>query len=426
MPEEMGANNGVGHQPESRPAVRWDRSLAREMTVARSTHGSSMPEAITEKLNIGVPMKRGVKRVLVSILKRPALKVRDFLIAPLAERIDQTRLSQEYLINQSRLVQEKAAASFQSDMDRSLGAIQQSLSGVQQSLSGVQQSLGFLHTKADEQTRKIWPMVHLRDAYAVPLADGYIYIPDTDEAILLMYARATSEGLEPGTRRVLKTILRPGNAAIDVGASLGMHTIVMANAVGPEGHVDAFEAEPRLMPVLNRTTATNGMHHVSLHGCAVGSQDGEVSFNVAQTIGHSSLYDLGSEGLVREKISVVMKMLDTAIASDADVNLIKIDVEGAELDVIRGAKRILSQSTDCAIVAECGPSHLRRIHVSLQDWIGEFTSLGYESYTIQEPSGDIDALDMQWLAAQESVNIVFVKAGGALSRRLVNELGTAR
>ena len=412
MPEEMGANDGTRHQPESRPAVRWDRSLTREMTAARSTLGSSASEAITGKLKIGAPMRRGIKRVLVSILKRPALKVRDFLIAPLAERIDQARLSQEYLINQNRLVQEKAAASFQSNVDQSLGAIQQ--------------SLGFLHIKADEQTRKIWPMVHLRDAYAVPLADGYIYIPDTDEAILLMYARATSEGLEPGTRRVLKTILRPGNAAIDVGASLGMHTIAMANAVGPGGHVDAFEAEPRLMPVLNRTAATNGMHHVSLHACAVGSRDGEVSFNVAQTIGHSSLYDLGSESLVREKISVAMKMLDTAIASDVDVNLIKIDVEGAELDVIRGAKRILSQSTDCAIVAECGPSHLRRIHVSLQDWIGEFTSLGYESYTIQEPSGHINALDMQWLAAQESVNIVFVKAGGALSQRLVNELGTAR
>tara|TARA_R110002020_G_scaffold367683_1_gene579526 strand:+ start:14066 stop:15325 length:1260 start_codon:yes stop_codon:yes gene_type:complete len=419
MPEEMGANDGTGHQPESRPAVRWDRSLAREMTAARSTLGSSASEAITGKLKIGAPMRRGVKRVLVSILKRPALKIRDFLIAPLAERIDQARLSQEYLINQTRLVQEKAAASFQSNVDQSIGAIQQSL-------SGVQQSLGFLHIKADEQTRKIWPIVHLRDAYAVPLADGYIYIPDSDEAILLMYARATSEGLEPGTRRVLMTILRPGNVAIDVGASLGMHTIAMANAVGPGGHVDAFEAEPRLMPVLNRTTATNGMHHVSLHACAIGSHDGEVSFNVAQTIGHSSLYDLGSESLVREKITVAMKMLDTAIASDADVNLIKIDVEGAELDVIRGAKRILSQSTDCAIVAECGPSHLRRIHVSLQDWIGEFTSLGYEGYTIQEPGGHIDPLNMQWLAGQESVNIVFVKAGGALSRRLVNELGTPR
>lgn len=357
-------------------------------------------------------MKYRVKRAFVNILKRPALKVRDFLIAPLAERIDQARLSQEYLINQNRLVQEKASEAFQSSLE--------------QSLAEVQQSVGFLHIKADEQTRKIWPMVHLHDAYAVPLADGYIFVPDSDEGILLMYARATSEGLEPGTRRVLKTSLRPGDIALDVGASLGMHTIAMASAVGPTGHLHAFEAEPRLKPVLDRTLATNGMHHVSLHACAAGSEDGEARFNVAQTIGHSSLYDLGSDSLVREKISIPMKMLDSAIETDVDIKLIKIDVEGAELDVIRGAKRILSQSTDCAIVVECGPSHLKRIQVSLQDWIGEFTSLGYEGYTIQEPSGHISALNMQWLAAQESVNIVFLKTGGALSRRLMNDLGNAR
>jgi hypothetical protein len=69
---------------------------------------------------------------------------------------------------------------------------------------------------------------------------------------------------------------------------------------------------------------------------------------------------------------------------------------------------------------------LKRIHVSLQEWIGEFTSLGYEGYAIQEPSGHINALNMQWLAAQESVNIVFLKTGGALSRRLMNDLGDAR
>jgi FkbM family methyltransferase len=418
MSEQFDRNDSATGKSRQRPSVRWDRLLSKEMTSIQSSQSSSTSETISQKVkDIGMPMKRRGSRILVKLLKRPALRIRDFLIAPIAERIDQTRLSQEYLINQNRLVQEKAAEAHQREMMTLLG-------NLADNILEMQRNVGFLHTKADEQARKTWPIIHLQDAYAVPLADGYIFIPDADEGILLMYARATSEGLEPGARRVLKAILQPGDFAIDVGASLGMHTIAMANAIGYTGHVDAFEAEPRLTAILNRTLAVNGMHHVSLHACAAGAKDGTASFNVAQTIGHSSLYDLGSDNLVRDKVTVPMKTLDSAIAPNIDIKLIKIDVEGAELDVIRGARRILTQSTDCAIVAECGPSHLRRVHVSLADWIGEFTSLGYEAYTIKEPSGDIAALNMEWLAEQESVNVAFLKKGGALSRRLMIELGS--
>jgi FkbM family methyltransferase len=380
--------------PLQQPAVRWDRSLSEHMKTAEGKPVTLRTKHTNSILKVGSSIKRRFERALIKLLKGPALRVRGFLNAPIAEQIDQRRIYFENVIGE-----------------------------LNKSVENLRSEISLLHAKADEHTRKTWPVIHLIDAYAVPLSDGYIFIPDTDEDILLMYARATSEGLEVGTRRVLKTILRPGDRAVDVGASVGLHTIAMACAVGSLGCVDVFEAEPRLKKVISRTLAVNGLHHVTLHSCAVGSEDGNASFNVARTIGHSSLYDLGPENLVRERITVPLMRLDSVIAPNSNVNLIKIDVEGAELDVIRGAKRLLTESTDCALIVECGPSHLKRINIPLEAWIDEFVSLGFEGYAINEASGYVSAMNLEWLAAQESSNIVFVKKNKATSRRLLSELG---
>ena len=122
---------------------------------------------------------------------------------------------------------------------------QQALSGIAQtlnwSIADVLRDVGHLHSKADENTLKSRPLIHLGDVYGVPLADGYIFVPEGDEDLLLMFAGATSHGLEPGVRRVVQAALDPGGYAVDAGANIGMHTLAMARAVGALGQVDAFE-----------------------------------------------------------------------------------------------------------------------------------------------------------------------------------------
>ena len=180
-------------------------------------------------------------------------------------------------------------------------------------LQSIDERLDFLHAKADEQTRKNWPIIKLEGLFAVPLADGYIFVPSQDDDLLLMFARATSQGLEPGTRRVIKSILRPGDHAIDVGAGVAMHTVSMAQSVGPDGTVDAFEPEPRLRPCLQKCFLLNGLNQVTLHPAAVGCTNGEAPFFVSTTIGHSSLYELDTETETGESLSVPIRTLDSVI-----------------------------------------------------------------------------------------------------------------
>ena len=297
----------------------------------------------------------------------------------------------------------------------------QVIAGLQAQVTKLHQSIGFLHAKADDAAIKLRPSVHLKDAYAVPLRDGYLFVPEEEEGLLLMYTGAGPDGLEPGTRRILQMISPAGGTAVDVGANVGLHTLALAQAIGPAGKLHAFEAEPRLEPFLRRTLQANGLHQVELKILAIGAEHGEAMFHVARTIGHSSLYALGSPSEVREEVKVQLRPLDELIPETPKVDVIKIDVEGAELDVIKGAEKTLARSTDCAVVAELGPSHLKRVGISLSEWLGAFERFGLISFAIEEPFGEVTAADPGWLAEQHSVNMLFCRPGSFAYSALVEQ-----
>lgn len=356
-------------------------------------------------------MKQYVIRKTKAILKGPIFYLRDFVIAPICIRLDAA--------HNAALVQQKLS----SELADRLELLDRAVTKHAADLAELQRDLGYLHQKYDESVRKARPVVHFDGAYAVPLADGYLFIPEEEEALTLMYAGATSAGLEPGTRRILQAVATPGSRAVDVGAGVGLHTIALAQAVGQAGCVEAFEAEPRLEPILKRTIAVNGFSQIRLHSFALGAHEAAAPFYVARTIGHSSLYQLECGELVREQATIRVTRLDAVLDTTLPVDVIKIDVEGAELDVVRGAKLTLERSPECAIVAECGPSHLQRTNISLEDWFAEFADIGFAAYGIAEPSGFLFRLDPQSAARQQSINVLFLRPGSGVERKLIEELG---
>lgn len=343
---------------------------------------------------------------LFALIKGPLLHARNFLTSPVLSRVDGVHGT---LGTHQRLIAQ-ALESIQA-ADTKVRQSAQMLEGLQTQVTKLHQSVGFLHVKADDAAIKLRPAVHLKDAYAVSLRDGYLFVPEEEEGLLLMYTGAGPDGLEPGTRRILQMISPAGGTAVDVGASVGLHTLALARAIGPSGKLHAFEAEPRLEPFLRRTLHANGLHQAELKILAVGAEHGEATFHVARTIGHSSLYALGSPSDVREEVKVAVRPLDELIAEGTKVDVIKIDVEGAELDVIKGAENTLTQSPGCAIVAELGPSHLKRVGISLADWLGAFERFGLRAFSIEEPFGQVKVAEADWLARQHSVNMLFCRPG---------------
>jgi FkbM family methyltransferase len=118
----------------------------------------------------------------------------------------------------------------------------------------------------------------------------------------------------------------------DVGAHVGFEL------VGAAGRVYAFEPFPRNVELLRRHVAMNGYANVRLFPCALGNFDGEVGFEPGPS---SSMGHLAFCGPLRVACSMADTLLESGEIEAPDV--IKIDVEGAEADVLRGARRALAK-----------------------------------------------------------------------------------
>jgi FkbM family methyltransferase len=397
--------------------LRWDRKLRNAMVDNRThVHVPTRGPDVSRLDSYRRRIKQYLEAKAVHYLKTPLGRLREFLNVPIYARMDAIGSDQQALAKSAKSTAQSVAV-----LEVNIQNLEVNIQNLEVNIQNIARDLGYLHQKLDEAAVKSRPLVRRDGAYAVPLADGYLFIPEEEEALLLMYSGAGSAGLEPGTRRILQAVVGPGGRAVDVGASVGLHTLALARAVGQTGRVDAFEAAPGLQPYLQRTLAVNGLGQVHLHNMAVGAKDGTASFQVARTIGHSSLYELGDDE-VRDQVTVQLRQLDSVSGVMAPIDLIKIDVEGAELDVIRGAKKILSGSPECVVVAEFGPSHLRRAGVSVEDWFSEFTGHGFGYYGIAEPSGNLHRVDLRWVASQHSVNILFVRPGARIEKKLLNQL----
>lgn len=277
---------------------------------------------------------------------------------------------------------------------------------------------GLFGPRFDELEIKLRPLIHYdADSTAIRMRDGYVLAPTALPTFVTMLANATSGGLEPGTGEALRRLVRPGMVAADVGANIGLLTLVMARAAGPAGKVIAFEPEATPRANLEKMRHLNGLSWVEVRDQAVGEKAGRLTFHVSDIIGHSSLYAL-PEAEEARVIEVEVVALDD-VAPGGRMDVVKIDVEGAELDVLAGMGGLIRANRDLAIVAEFGPEHLTRVGQTPDQWFGAFAEAGFRPYLIDEATSAAVPTDAKAAARLVSGNIAFVRPGGDAERRLL-------
>jgi len=255
---------------------------------------------------------------------------------------------------------------------------------------------------------------------AVRLNDGYVLVPKAAKKLRILLADAPADGLEPGTCQVIRKILAQGMTAIDIGANVGALTIACARAVGPTGKVYAFEPEPAFASLLNETFDLNGISWVKLQQLAVSRSNGHATFHISPIGGHSSLYSLPFEESAQQvNIEVETRRLDDAIPPGGSVDLVKMDVEGAELDVLDGMPQIIRANPELAIIAEFGSSHLAKQGLTSDIWVERFLSLGFNMFAIDEMTGRCEPASADSLRGRDSVNVAMTRFGTRVHRLLV-------
>lgn len=167
--------------------------------------------------------------------------------------------------------------------------------------------------------------------------------------------------------------IKPGSIVIDVGANIGDHTIAYIQAVGPFGTVVAYEPHPLAFCCLHRNCRSS----INVQA-ALGNSLGNVAFLRNETnVGASYISDYGATTVALTTMDREMERLFNGIPTN--VSLIKIDVEGHELEVLKGGRNtILSHKP--VIVAELNKGALERAGTSQQEVFDYIQELGYQIY----------------------------------------------
>ena len=149
--------------------------------------------------------------------------------------------------------------------------------------------------------------------------------------------------------------LRPGMTVLDVGAHRGFYTLLFSKRIGPKGRVVAFEPSSRERKKLKRHLLLNFCRNVEVMSCALGASDGRADLYVVdgQLSGCNSLRPPDTDSPTSPE-AVRVRTLDELLAQSRidRVDFVKIDVEGGELDVLRGARELLERAPRPVILCE--------------------------------------------------------------------------
>ena len=182
--------------------------------------------------------------------------------------------------------------------------------------------------------------------------------------------------------RFFRDVVKPGMTVFDVGANVGLYSVISGNAVGQSGRVWSFEPFPPIAMYLRENVCLNDLINVTVVEKAVSDLMGTFDFHVFPE-GCDVYNSLGAKERPEEKLHAVEKILVEVTTIDAfageagieKIDILKIDVEGAEERVLKGAEQLIRRSPNVQIVIEiyepsaqqCGCSSQRLIEM-LEGW----------------------------------------------------------
>jgi FkbM family methyltransferase len=252
----------------------------------------------------------------------------------------------------------------------------------------------------------------------VKTAAGFVVCPAADYALLACLV--DTGDLELGTRLLIQKFLKPGDTYVDVGANVGMHVLAAARAMEGRGEIIGFEPFEPTQRMLEKTVWMNGFSDcVEIRREAVSDRTGRQALFLGLTSGHHSLFQLNTpDSLVQPPVEVPVVRLDDAIGPDRKVDLLKIDVEGAELEVLAGGASVIAANPDIALIAEFGSAHLCRVGRTPEQWMEAFGRFGLDYRVIDAYSGELEEWSLDRLLQVESANLFLARGGSRAWSRL--------
>ncbi len=213
----------------------------------------------------------------------------------------------------------------------------------------------------------------------------------------------------------LRSVIKPGMNIVDVGANIGYYTAQFAQATGEQGRVIAIEPAPINQQFLKRTIELNGFENVAVHPVALSAEEGEVDLHLSSdNFGDHRIYNSGKADRGRKTVRVRTTTLEQILQEENidRVDLIKIDIQGAEVLALPGMTSTLAANENVIMLTEFWPEGMRRAGgdamqflTTLADELNMNIHRLTDGTPALEPVTDLDAL-IESLPGREYTNLV--------------------
>src|SRR5882762_5614149 len=206
----------------------------------------------------------------------------------------------------------------------------------------------------------------------------------------LLDERLLNGGFETAEIKFVERYLKPGMVVMDIGAHHGLYSLLAAKCVGGSGRVCSFEPSPRERKYLKRNLIINHCRNVTVESIALGSGAGRTELFVVE--GDKDCCNSlrpPSEQVRSQKVPVEIQALDEYLKNERidKVDFIKLDVEGGELEVLRGAGQLLRSPDRPVILAEVEDIRTAAWGYRAEEVIRYLDGLGFRWYGLTEIGG---------------------------------------
>jgi FkbM family methyltransferase len=180
-----------------------------------------------------------------------------------------------------------------------------------------------------------------------------------------------------------KKIIRKGDVVLVIGAYIGYFALAFAKIVGEEGTVFAFEPEPTNFSLLKKNMTMNGCKNVVLVKKAVSNKTGKIKLYMAEV--GSTDHRIHDSNSGRHFIEIESIRLDDYFKDyDGKIDLIKMDIQGAEPSAVEGMSDLLSKNKNVKIVTEFAPNIIEKSGVKPEEYLKTLMDHGFKLYDINE------------------------------------------
>jgi FkbM family methyltransferase len=189
-----------------------------------------------------------------------------------------------------------------------------------------------------------------------------------------------NRGFEYKTLDIVKKCVKEGMIVVDIGANIGLYSILLSRLVGETGKVYAFEPDNNTYDILIENLKMSKCYNVEVHRIALSDKKSTVILTKPDDKHGDAFNYIKEVSITSSNNSLLTETLDDFFYERTinQIDFIKIDVEGAELLILRGAQKTLFKSENISIVSECYEKFLLRFGHKISDLLVYMSNLNYD------------------------------------------------